>query len=430
MRQAVRFLPTLVLCAACLPALAAPAPRYSITTILAGQFDYVEATGINNRGDVVGGAYVTGQEWRGYLFADGRTTQLGSLGGQYTRVQAINEARQIVGESRTPGGISHAVMFSGATVTNLTPWALRDSAASAINNAGTAVGAIPCDCLEFHAARFTRGGGVSDLGTLGGKSSNADGINNAGQIVGWAALAGPYTPRAFLYEKGKMRDLGTLGGEWSSASAINEAGHVAGSSALGGQGGDHAFLYVNGVMSDLGALSGMDSAARGMNNAGQVVGLSYQGWDINEAVLWEGGALFNLNSLIDPASGWHLTDAGAINDLGQIAASGCHQGLGVCGMLRLDPASMLRLDPASMLRLDPASMAPVPEPSTWAMLLAGLALVGMRGRRRKVRHSRAGGCLKREAFNDYHRLQHRHSRAGGNPSSLLCHGMGFPPARE
>nr|WP_267877371.1 hypothetical protein [Massilia mucilaginosa] len=275
---------------------------------MAGQFDYVEATGINNRGDVVGGTYVTGQEWRGYLFADGRAMQLGSLGGQYTRVQAINEARQIVGESRTLDGISHAVLFSGATVADLTPWALRDSAASAINNAGTAVGAIPCDCLEFHAARFTRGGGVSDLGTLGGKSSNADGINSAG--------------------------------------------HVAGSSALGGQAGDRAFLYVNGVMSDLGALSGMDSAARGMNNAGQVVGLSYQGWDINEAVLWEGGAVFNLNSLIDPASGWHLTDAGAINDLGQIAASGCHQGLGVCGML-----------------------------------LAGLALVGVRGRRRRQRRS-------------------------------------------
>ncbi|HEX8611045.1 MAG TPA: PEP-CTERM sorting domain-containing protein [Telluria sp.] len=369
MHRLARFLPGLVLSAACLPALAdvpAQPARYRITTILAGQFDYVEATGINNRGDVVGGTYVTGQEWRGYLFADGRTAQLGSLGGQYTRVQAINDARQVVGESKTPDGISHAVLFSGATATNLTPWALRESGASAINGAGTAVGAIPCDCLEFHAARFT-GGGVSDLGTLGGKSSNAAAINNAGQIAGWAALAGPYTPRAFLYENGKMRELGTLGGEWSSAAAINEAGHVAGASQLAAQAGEHAFLYVNGVMTDLGALSGMGSAARGMNNAGQVVGLSYQGWDVNEAMLWEGGALFNLNSLIDPASGWHLNDARAINDLGQIAVSGCHQGLGVCGMLRLDPASML----------------PVPEPSAWAMLLAGLALVGVRGRRRR-----------------------------------------------
>lgn len=111
---------------------------------------------------------------------------------------------------------------------------------------------------------------------------------------------------------------------------------------------------------------GRQDAARAMNNAGQVVGLSYQGWDVHEAMLWEGGALFNLNSLIDPDSGWHLNDAGAINDHGQIAVSGCHQGLGVCGMLRLDPARM---------------MLAVPEPSTWAMLLAGLALVGVRIRR-------------------------------------------------
>lgn len=38
------------------------------------------------------------------------------------------------------------------------------------------------------------------------------------------------------------------------------------------------------------------------------------------------------------------------------------------------------------LPLDPASIAPIPEPTTWMMLLGGLGLVGfaMRGRKRQV----------------------------------------------
>jgi len=72
--------------------------------------------------------------------------------------------------------------------------------------------------------------------------------------------------------------------------------------------------------------------------------------------LYENGAMVDLDGLVDPASGWTIESAFAINDLQQIAAYGCNRGL--CQALLLDPVS------------------PVPEPRTDAMMLAGLALLG------------------------------------------------------
>ncbi|QPI50040.1 PEP-CTERM sorting domain-containing protein [Massilia antarctica] len=77
--------------------------------------------------------------------------------------------------------------------------------------------------------------------------------------------------------------------------------------------------------------------------------------------LYENGVLRDLNTLIDPAFGWVLQEARAINDMQQIAATGCKGGQ--CYALRLDPTSA------------------VPEPDTYAVLLLGLVMVGFAARR-------------------------------------------------
>jgi probable HAF family extracellular repeat protein len=92
-------------------------------------------------------------------------TSLGTLGGNYSEAYEINDADQIVGESKTAGGQFHAFLYSG--------------------------------------------GSMIDLGTFGGTRSKAFGINEAGQVVGGARDAGE-NDRAFFYDTGTMYDLNTL----------------------------------------------------------------------------------------------------------------------------------------------------------------------------------------------------------------------------
>ena len=82
----------------------------------------------------------------------------------------------------------------------------------------------------------------------------------------------------------------------------------------------------------------------------------------NHAFLYADGSMTDLNSLIDPASGWTIHSASDINDHGQIAATGCRAG--ECLALRLDLA-----------------VAAVPELSTWVAMLAGLIILGFAARR-------------------------------------------------
>ena len=126
------------------------------------------------------------------------------------------------------------------------------------------------------------------------------------------------------------------------------------------------------------AIGGPDSVARDVNKLGQVA--AYLGVDSlpgnpgdiypRSVCLYENGAMIDLNTLTDPASGWTITDAAAINELQQIAAQACRGG--VCQAVRLDLVSA------------------VPEPPTFALVAAGLALGLARGKsfRRPVRRRR------------------------------------------
>jgi probable HAF family extracellular repeat protein len=120
-----------------------------------------------------------------------------------------------------------------------------------------------------------------------------------------------------------MTDLGTFGGGISEAYAINDAGQVVGWSDRP-DAYWHAFVTVNGVMTDLGTLGGDRSHAYGINNAGQVVGWSDTPDGDWHAFITVNGVMTDLNSLLDPADAavWTLSSANAINDSGQIAASG------------------------------------------------------------------------------------------------------------
>ncbi len=200
----------------------------------------------------------------------------------------------------------------------------------------------------------SNGKGLAELGTLGGGGSLAYDINDAGQVVGWstAEVMGP--GHAFITgpDGVRMTALGRLGSGSSYASGINDAGQVVGSSDTA-TGWSHAFITgPNGVgMTDLGTLGGDSSHALGINDAGQVVGWSHTAAGDQHAFITgpNGIGMTDLNSLVSLPGGGVLTEARGINNLGQVAVIGI-----------------------------------IPEPETYAMLRAGLGLLGFIAHRRKT----------------------------------------------
>jgi hypothetical protein len=115
-------------------------------------------------------------------------------------------------------------------------------------------------------------------------------------------------------------------------------------------------------------LGGTGSTATGINRWGDVVGNTGSGGAARGfgwlGFLSTGAGLVDLNTVVDPASGWMITDASGINDAAQIAATACHGGVtGDCRAVRLD------------------LVAAVPEPASLATLGLGPLLIGARTRR-------------------------------------------------
>jgi probable HAF family extracellular repeat protein len=135
------------------------------------------------------------------------------------------------------------------------------------------------------------------------------------------------------------------GATFSEAQDINDAGQVVGFSVVGGL--TYATEWSDGNVINLDPNSSF-SIASAINDAGQVVGQSIVD-GLETATEWSGGSVISLGGL----PGFTESSATGINDAGQ--AVGFSSG---------------------------GIPVPVPEPSTWAMMLAGFAGLGLVGYRR------------------------------------------------
>lgn len=200
------------------------------------------ASGINDAGQVVGSSYRRNQ-FRSFVWTEavGMVEILPGLSPNYFAV-AINSAGVIVGRAdmtdfsigfrRSTSGLVQQLPFLAGD---------RSSAASAINDAGAAVGYSRNDCDDYyspclrgetpgiHAVFWTMEGTPINLGALPGFNpleSYALGLNNRGQVVGQSRRL------AFLWsQSGGFVNLGILPGRSESAAyGVNDAGQVVGSS--------------------------------------------------------------------------------------------------------------------------------------------------------------------------------------------------------
>lgn len=344
----MKLLAALAVGAAAMPAMAAP--LFGVT--YAGDFS---PTAINNAGQVVG--RIAGQT---VLYSG---SGLSVLGGSNMVVTGINDAATVVGYQTSPTGVRQAFIQSDGTLTNIGGASVEVGDLS-INNAGQVAGSFGVGGDQRHGFVY-QNGTLTDLnpGQPAPFEGSATAINNQGQIVG---TAGEYswTATPVIYANGTTTPLANShpDGYQMYANGISDNGDILLQGRYGPSMVTESFVYSNGVLTNIGAFSGID-----INKSSLVVGTDYLGG--GTAQLWDNGTLYNLNSLIDPASGWYLQSAVGINDSNQIAAFGCRTtGALECGTLILSAQGV----------------SAVPEPTTYAMMLGGLGMLGFIARRRRA----------------------------------------------
>jgi len=343
--------------------------------------------------------------------------EIPTFGGASSFALDVNNPGTATGNAQTPLGTLaprlNAFRWDGTTLTNLgtLPGSNNFSRGYAINDAGVIVG--ESDNNAPRAFRWENGT-MTDLGTLGGTSAVAHGINNRGQIVGIASNG--TVSRAFLWENGAMRDLGAADGStdtfarawaiddagvavgfsrsaagvsqatrwaggtaeslgslgtgtlFSEALGVSDAGMIVGRSNTGaatrfGTSIFQAFLWQNGAMSGLDPLGYTFSVANDVNRAGWAVGHGTNVSGLPQgALLWQGGAAYDLNAQLVRGGGWTLRSAEGVNERGQIVGYGTFNGQ-TRGFV----------------------LTPVPEPATVSLMAAGLVLAAAVGSRRARR---------------------------------------------
>lgn len=372
----------------------ASAQDYTVTDL--GQ---ISPVGINLWGEVAGNL---NNGHAALWIPSGRILDIGVLpGGKFSVAAGINDLGTITGTADGPGVVTGSILAGTVSCSDIFQpfvWTLRHGFSTPASIPAVSPGHVTLPCLQSDYAT-----GINLLGQVVGSNidyatyklgilwneskgvsiifsnafqSSANAINDFGVVAGqYSAETELYnTSHIALWKNGVVTDLGgLLGGPsdmglCSGASSVSDMGTVAGWSTpydgidffacdqvTDGQIPIHAIIWTPGSgMRDLGTLSGdSSSVAVKVNLFGQVIGMSgstvtldttwheYEMDVSGRPFVWsESKGMQDLNTLINPFSGWVLNTATDINEKGQIVGSGTRNGQ-VRGYLLTPKVSLL-----------------------------------------------------------------------------------------
>jgi uncharacterized membrane protein len=308
------------------------------------------ATSVNAAGTVTGSCDLNGVIWQ-----NGTPTTLGRLpGGTYSYAAYANAFGSVVGEGDLGDFRPHALLFRNGSIVNIDPSApnshsvfINDSGvivANALKGFGTCNSWVAGIYVEDKSkpGTFRR----TDLQPAPGGDGRvrcefANAANQSLQVVG-SMQNSLFGHLGAFWANDSKHTLTLLqpyqGDYFSTAFAINDFGQAAGESQGGFEVINRPVMWDNDVSHtpiNLPMLAGDNYGTTiGINNRGEVVGwstvatLTTVGYQFGAVhlVIWRNGAPADLQSLIDPASGWTLTQILGIGHNGQIIGAGQHNG--------------------------------------------------------------------------------------------------------
>ena len=285
--------------------------------------------------------------WRAVKWAPGASEPLelpvlstNSVGLTSDAVYGINNAGAAVGYARR---------YSGDTIMGFRP-ALWDATTNALTELRMLGDAQDSGQFVNGYARDINNAGV----IIGDTSKVTNGVVTEVHAVKWDAVSALPTELPMGRPYG-INDAGTI------------VGHGAGNNAARLDPGSSA------PVSLLPPVGASFSSAWDINELGAIAGQAWNGND-RTAVLWEPGQAvgLDLQTLIDASSGWNLSDAYGVNDLGWISGSGLYDPDGAAGPQGPHFATFV--------------LVPVPEPGalTGVLALAGTVVTRRRRRRRRA----------------------------------------------
>jgi uncharacterized protein (TIGR03437 family) len=363
--------PLLLACLVLSASALAQAPQYTIQDLgTLPNYPACAATALSQAGNVtgyclsqLGASLLNSPVTHGFLYSKGAMTDL-NLSAESTPVPtAVNDSGVVAGSYLTvsignaSGSLSSAAFIVQRDGTQLqVPSSLQALLPFGLNNAGQLVGsqvAISGESLNIFinskAVLYPiAGGAVTILPTPSSTGGGvAFGVNSTGAVAGGSIGQGGTVFNPLIWQNNKPQALPILSGyQQSAAVSINDSGVAAGAAFVmdfdeltDPTGQAHAVLFnTDASVTDLGVLpNDRSSFATGINNSGTVVGFSdantpdftlqlaaifYEPQPIYRAFVYTNGKMYDLNTLLPNGSGWTLSFAAAINNVGQITGTG------------------------------------------------------------------------------------------------------------
>jgi hypothetical protein len=259
----------------------------------------------------------------GFIESGGVYNLFNVPGAVVTQPDNINDSGTIVGFSRPDGGQFSGFVYSSGNFTEVSAPSAFNTTFNGINNSNQIVGTTDSIGFLYQAGNFT------NINMPSSDYTSPLGINDKGDIVGEVGIKGVGNI-GFLFSGGVFTTLNF------QATGINNAGVVIGNNQGSG------FLYKGGVYSPFNFYGAIQTILTGINNNGDIVGY-YSNTVGQVGFAYEAGVFTTLEEGYIPTG---------INDLDQIV-----------GTVVLT--------------------APVPETSTWAMMVFGFAGLAALFRRRR-----------------------------------------------